>query len=118
MLDARRLGGRIKKARQDAGLSQHGLAKRIAKGDHQVEPLRRSIMRWENGKHVPNAISLAGIAEATGRSPEFFLSGAGDDEDPEQAVRRVVDDFLRLLLDRAADKQLPTPLATSTKGDT
>src|SRR5438045_3254749 len=90
---AAKVGLRIRKARQDAGLSQDALAAKIRTS-------RRNILRWEGGYNLPRAEHVREIARATGKTTDYFL---GDDEDEEAALHRVVDDLTRILLDRLQD---------------
>ena len=73
---AAQVGLRIRRARESAGYSQHGLATRIGTS-------RRNVLRWEGGYNAPRAEHIQAIAEATGKSTDYFL---GEDEDEEAAL--------------------------------
>ena len=60
-------GEKIRQARNDAGLSQAGLARAI-------ESREQNIVRWENDQHAPRFEHVAAIAAATGKPLEFFLA--------------------------------------------
>ena len=92
---ASKVGLRIRHARKQAGLSQEALAR-------QIKTSRRNVLRWEGGHNMPRAEHIREIAEATGKSTDYFL---GDDEEEEAALHRVVDDLTRILLDRLHDGQ-------------
>jgi transcriptional regulator with XRE-family HTH domain len=87
---AAQVGLRIRRARKQAGLSQEALA-------HRIKSSRRNVLRWEGGHNMPRAEHIREIAEATGKSTDYFL---GDDEEEEAALHKVVDDLTRILLDR------------------
>lgn len=78
------LGGRIKWAREQAGLSHDRLAERVGSS-------RRHLIRLEQGVHRPGPRLAALIAEATGQPQELF-----SDEDDEESDSLTLDDFLRL----------------------
>ncbi len=61
----------LRKARDDAGLSQSQLASKI--GAHFT-----SVSDWERGKNVPTPRHIAGIAAATGRPVGFFFTSRED----------------------------------------
>lgn len=85
-----KVGLRIRRARQQAGLSQEALARNI-------KTSRRNVLRWEGGHNMPRAEHIRSIAEATGKSTDYFL---GEDEEEEAALHRVVNDLTRILLER------------------
>lgn len=70
------VGIRIRKAREKAGYSQERLALRIGTS-------RRNMLRWENGHNLPRAEHIERIAEATGKTTDYFL---GEDEEEEAAL--------------------------------
>jgi transcriptional regulator with XRE-family HTH domain len=88
-----KMGLRIKNARDSAGLSQAKLA--VA-----IKTSRRNILRWEGGYNMPRGEHIAAIAEATGKSTDYFL---GDDEEEEAALSRAVNDFAKALLTRVRE---------------
>lgn len=59
---AEKIGAALAKARVDAGLSQHDMARCIGKG-------RTTIQSWENGESSPTADKIMDWFEACGRSP-------------------------------------------------
>jgi transcriptional regulator with XRE-family HTH domain len=97
---AAKVGIRIRHARKQAGLSQEALA-------HKIKTSRRNVLRWEGGHNMPRAEHIREIAEATGKSTDYFL---GDDEEEEAALHRVVDDLTRILLDRLQDTRNGVPV--------
>lgn len=60
------LGSRIRQARRQAGLSQSQLAAKI--GAHVT-----SVSDWERGVNEPSVRHMTSIAEATGRSLDWFV---------------------------------------------
>lgn len=68
------LGGRIRSARKEAGLSQVALAQEIG-------TTHRTIVRWEKGHTLPNAHFRRRIVEVTGR--DVFNGEEGDGEEGE-----------------------------------
>jgi transcriptional regulator with XRE-family HTH domain len=62
------IAGRLKKAREDLGLSQVDLAK-------SARISRSAIIRYEKGEVVPGGLKLSNLAEALGKSPNELLSG-------------------------------------------
>ncbi len=80
------VGLRIRKARERAGLSQDRLAR-------QIKTSRRNVLRWEGGYNMPRADHIERIADATGRTADYFL---GDDEEEEEALSA---DLARVLHD-------------------
>jgi transcriptional regulator with XRE-family HTH domain len=60
------LGSRIRQARRQAGLSQSQLAAKI--GAHVT-----SVSDWERGVNEPSVRHLTSIAEATGKSIDWFV---------------------------------------------
>lgn len=72
--EATKVGVRIRKARNEAGLSQEALAKAI-------KTSRRNVLRWEGGYNLPRVEHIAAIAEATGQTTDHFLNGDEDDEE-------------------------------------
>lgn len=61
------LGKRIKSARLAAGMTQTQLARSIETSD-------RNVQRWESDDNEPRTTQLAKIAEATGKTLDFFLA--------------------------------------------
>lgn len=60
------LGGNIKKARQEAGITQKELAERL-------EVYQKDVCRWEKGKRIPGAIKLAEICKELDVSADELL---------------------------------------------
>ena len=67
-IDAVKIGGRIKKAREALELSQSALAKRL-KVDQSTVAL------WEKGETMPRLNSVGTVAEELAMTPEFLLFG-------------------------------------------
>jgi len=85
----RLIGGRIREARQRAGLTQGQLAR-------SIETSERNIIRWENGQNEPRVHSVVAIAKATGHELDFFLTGSVESDDDEEAAALTLDDYLRV----------------------
>ena len=64
---AARIGKKIRSARQNAGLSQNALARRINRSQSHIA-------RWEAGKFVPELHSLQTLADATGTTVQALIS--------------------------------------------
>lgn len=65
------IGGRIRKARTSAGLSQNRLAQRT--GLTVV-----TISSYELGRYQPRSVVLPKLAEALGVTVEWLIAGTGD----------------------------------------
>lgn len=61
------IAGRIRRARREAGLSHDAL------GELMGGVTRQHLIKLEKAKHRPGAPMLTRLAEATGRSVEWFL---------------------------------------------
>ena len=61
------IGTRIRRARKEAGLSHDAL------GELMGGVTRQHLIKLEKAKHRPGADMLTRIAEATGRTVEWFL---------------------------------------------
>ncbi len=68
---SRTVGGRIQRARWDAGLSQEKLAEKasLIRGRRIT---RFDVMRWEAGRNEPRLDSLRAIADVTGKPLDYF----------------------------------------------
>lgn len=97
-------GPRIREARQELGLSQKRFAERLG-------TTRRRVIAWESGENVPSALYLRRIAEATGKSIEYFLDGSAAD-DPEE--RLPSDDLMQIVrgLERMVDQRVMAALGS------
>ena len=82
-------GGKIKAARESAGLSQTQLAR--AAGVHVT-----SVSDWERGRNVPSATSRRKLAGALGRDP---LDIQGGEDDAEGEADRILGGRLRALVE-------------------
>jgi transcriptional regulator with XRE-family HTH domain len=89
--NAAKVGIRIRKAREAAGYSQERLALAIGTS-------RRNILRWENGYNVPRVEHVVRIANATGRSAEYFL---GEDDEEEAVLSADLARVLNALVGKA-----------------
>lgn len=69
-----RVAHRLKRARNDAGLTVAALAERLSVTD-------RTVSNYEAGTREPDFATLAAIARATGRTAAWFLEG--DEQEPE-----------------------------------
>lgn len=58
-------------------LSQKRFAERLG-------TTRRRVIAWESGENVPSSLYLRRIAEATGKSIEYFLDGSAADDSEER----------------------------------
>ena len=86
------LGDRIRKAREDMGLSQGNLAQLIGVKSGAV------ISNWEKGLNKPDAEKLVSLCEALHVTASYLLDFYGKTSDPEQqAERRTTPKELRLL---------------------
>ncbi len=66
-----RLGTRIGKARNEAGLSRQGLAEAVGRSVHAVR-------KWERDEHEPSLAMLERIAEVTGVSVSYLVGGSSE----------------------------------------
>lgn len=73
------VGKRIRWARKQRGLSQERLAGAIG-------TTRQVVIRWEAGKHLPNASSRARLGEVLGHEAGFFSENGSDDEDEDSEL--------------------------------
>jgi transcriptional regulator with XRE-family HTH domain len=62
------LGARLRKAREDAGLSQSAIAKELG-------ITRNAVSLWESDDNAPTTDKIGRIAVLTGASVEYLLSG-------------------------------------------
>lgn len=67
---ARRVGSRVRRARETCGLSQHALGVRCDVTD-------ATVANWEAGRTSPRATDLLAIAAACGCSAAWLLDGSG-----------------------------------------
>jgi transcriptional regulator with XRE-family HTH domain len=65
---ARRIGARLRAAREDAGLSLRELAQRVGLRDHTV------IIKYEQGRTSPSSARLLSLAMALSISPAALLA--------------------------------------------
>lgn len=77
------LGPRIRKARQEAGLSGVALAKLIDKSQPYISDLER-------GQRTPSLETLCSLAAALGRPLSYFLGENDDDKAPSPRKRPVL----------------------------
>jgi transcriptional regulator with XRE-family HTH domain len=78
---------RFSQARLAANMSQGDLAYSIRDLSHNnLKPDASSISDYENGRNVPSGDALPIIAEALGKSIEFFYSSGAEEEDDEEAA--------------------------------
>jgi transcriptional regulator with XRE-family HTH domain len=89
------LGSRIRTARKTAGLSHDQLAAKVGTS-------RQHLIKLEKGIHAPRPEMLAGIAEATGKSEEFF-TGDGEDDEEADPVADLYSALMRAVDQRVAD---------------
>jgi len=76
----KRIGRRIKSARENRGMTQTALAQAMGVADAQVS-------RWENGRVVPQRRNLEAIANALGvRAETFLLDDDEEDEDDDRGL--------------------------------
>lgn len=61
-------GRNLKAARKSAGLTQHGLAVALGRGDAMT------VSRWERGEHKPSDENLIALAEILGVSVASFFN--------------------------------------------
>jgi transcriptional regulator with XRE-family HTH domain len=81
-IDPATIAGRLRKAREDLGLSQVALAKSAGIS-------RSAIVRYEKAEVVPGGLKLSKLAEALGMSPNELLSGTDayfPSQQPEHAL--------------------------------
>lgn len=67
--DKKRIAERLRKARDDAGLTQAQLASQSGVG-------RSAIVHYENAKAVPGGIELIKLANTLKKTPNYLLSGS------------------------------------------
>ena len=80
------LGGRIREARRNAGLSQEKLAE-------QIGVSRQAVTKWEAGQAAPSTENLLRLAEALHTPLETLLG-----TEPDSVLRPLEDDVDRTLL--------------------
>jgi HTH-type transcriptional regulator, cell division transcriptional repressor len=105
---ARRIGARLRAARETAGLSLRELAQRVGLRDHTV------IIKYEQGRTSPSTARLVSLAAALGVSPAALLAArdaaapllATIDQANEAQLAQVA--FMLDALD-APDPELPDP---------
>lgn len=90
-----RVGRQIRRARITSGLSHDKLGSLVGTS-------RQHLIKLEKGQHLPSDQMLDRIAEATGKTVEFFTDGDDDEESDAMAellhaIRRVVRDEIRTL---------------------
>lgn len=79
--DKKRIAERLRKARNDAGLTQAQLASQSGVG-------RSAIVHYENAKAIPGGMELIKLANSLGETPNYLLSGSEqfhESTDPEHA---------------------------------
>lgn len=108
---AQRVGRQIKKARLQAGYSHDVLANKAGTG-------RQHLIKLEKGQHLVGPALLTRIAEATGKTLEFFGS---DDDDDDESHPVTLDDLLRSRIDSLVRESLKSNapdahLTASTSG--
>jgi transcriptional regulator with XRE-family HTH domain len=79
-------GRTIRKFREEAGLTQDGLAE-------AVECSRQTVGRWERGASIPGEAMISELLTALGRSPVVF--------------RRALDQALEKIIEESQGKQPP-----------
>lgn len=72
-IDKEKLGERIKKARQELGMTQEQFGQ-------QLETTQTTIVKYESGKQLPRANVLATISKVTGKSADWLLFGEQQNE--------------------------------------
>ena len=78
---------RFSQARLAANMSHGDFAYKIRELSHNnLKPDASSISDYENGRNVPSGDALPIIAEALGKSIEFFYTSGADEEDEEVAA--------------------------------
>ena len=75
-LERQTLGSRVREFRESSGLTQKTLA-------HAAGIARITLVRLENGKHVPKLATLKAVAAGLERPVEDLLTGSHDMEDVE-----------------------------------
>ncbi len=70
---------RIRRARQEAGLTQEQLAERLSRS-------KDTVRGYEAGRIQPPGKIVKQIAELTGRRPEWFVEGVEMDREPRSVV--------------------------------
>ena len=85
----RRVGERIKKSRQELGLSQAQLAKAVGIS-------QESVRKWENGEiQSPRADTLIRLARKLRKDPEWLLNGKGRGKEGTDELDLLVTHFQR-----------------------
>lgn len=107
--ERKRVGGRIRSARKQAGLSHDKLGAKVGTS-------RQHLIKLEKGVHLPSDQMVERIAEATGKPLSFF--DGSDDEEEEDLHGSLVDALVsRLTLDDldllARLKRKAAPLAVA-----
>ena len=75
------LGGRLRAARHELGLTMVDVAERV--GVHY-----QSVFRWETGKQEPDLARLKGLASVLGKPVEWFKGVGVDESDDSEQLRR------------------------------
>lgn len=81
---------RIKSARLAADMSRADLAFAVRRvSDGRIKATERGIRGWEKGEYRPSDGVIPAVAEATGKSIDFFYAAdPDDDEEDETALLR------------------------------
>jgi len=83
-------GQRLTEVREGRGWRKSKLARRAAVREQQI-------IRWESGQNVPSADAVAALASALGiEISDLFERSAGDEEEDEADMLRIVGDLERL----------------------
>ena len=69
-IERKNLAGKLRKAREDAGLNQREVAERLGIGSHSI------ISELENGQRRLDVVELIALAALYGKDPAWFLRAA------------------------------------------
>ena len=93
-INKEKIAERLKKSRDNAGLTQQQLA-------DQADLGRSTIMHYENAKSVPGGIELAKLSTALNTSPNYILTGSEEFGEPTSIEHSFATDNQYLLMARA-----------------
>lgn len=74
-IERKNLAGKLRKAREDAGLNQREVAERLGIGSHSI------ISELENGQRRLDVVELIALAALYGKDPAWFLRAADASRD-------------------------------------
>jgi transcriptional regulator with XRE-family HTH domain len=100
---------RLVQARLKAGMTQSDLAFKVRDlSGSRFKVTQAQVSKWEAGRSTPQADVIPVIAEATGKSIEYFYASGADDDEEEAALLGTPHDLanaLQAVIERAVREQ-------------